>query len=142
MKKADRRLKINIVPVAWQRPRAAKGAGHFFTAAKVTEFKEAVRLAWNEKYPDAPVLDGPLIVMLIFIMPRPKAMLWKKKPMPQVPHTKRPDLDNLEKGIMDALEGLAFRDDAQIFSKSSAKWIAAGNEQPAIDITIVEVSGC
>lgn len=40
----------------------------------------------------------------------------------EIPHTSRPDLDNLEKSLLDVLTRLRFwEDDAQVFTKSTAK---------------------
>ena len=134
----ERFLVINIIPVAWQRPRVSKQGG-FYTAGKVSEYKRAIQLAWNDKYGDAPVMDGPIRMTVMFVLPRPKAMMWKTKPTPSIFHTKRPDLDNLEKGVMDALQGLAFRDDSQICSKVATKYIAGKDDQPMIQIWMQEV---
>lgn len=63
--------------------------------AKYREYKQALYDLGMEITPD----DG-----LIFIMPMPKS--WNKKKKAQhhgQPHDKRPDLDNLVKGIYDAL---------------------------------------
>jgi hypothetical protein len=49
--------------------------------------------------------DGPLTVRITFIMPRPKNKVWKQKPMPRYCHIKKPDLDNLVKAVLDALNG-------------------------------------
>ena len=71
-------------------------------------------------------------------MPRPKNKVWKRKPMPRYWHTKRPDLDNLVKAVLDALNGLAWRDDAQIHTLNISKVVAAGDEQPHVQVRIAE----
>ena len=71
-----------------------------------------------------------------FVFPRPGVMVWKKKPMPRVRHTKKPDRDNLEKALMDALKGIVWIDDAQVCDGSIRKWIAAGDEQPGVHVVI------
>lgn len=48
-------------------------------------------------------------------------------------HILRPDCDNLGKGILDSLNGVAFLDDAQIYSLTVTKGYA---EQDCIDITL------
>ncbi len=54
-------------------------------------------------------------------------------------HTGRPDRDNLDKAVLDAMKGLIFRDDAQVCAGTIEKWIAAGDEQPHVTIVIEEL---
>lgn len=133
---------VPALPVAQPRARATAFAGR----ARVYEpsrhpvqaFKASVRIAAAIAY-DGPPLDGPLQVDCVFTFPRPKAMVWKNKPMPRVWHAKKPDRDNLDKAVLDALSGLLWRDDCQVCSGSLEKWIAAGDEQPGVRVTVREL---
>lgn len=51
-------------------------------------------------------ISGPVRIDLTFFMPRPKYMLTKKFPDHEVWHTKKPDRDNLEKAVLDALKDI------------------------------------
>lgn len=132
-------LHVPAVPVAQPRARAAVIGGHarVYDNKKhpVTEFKATVRMALLNAY-SGPPLSGPLRCDLVFVMPRPKSLIWKTRPMPREPHVKKPDIDNLVKAIFDALNGIAFIDDAQVCQGSIEKWIASGDEQPHAVITI------
>lgn len=81
-------------------------------------------------------MDGPLEVRLEFIMPRPKAMVWKVKPMPRLRDDRTGgsrssgDPDNLAKSVMDALTGVLWYDDGQVSRLEIQRWIAAGDEEP------------
>lgn len=66
-------------------------------------------------------------------------MIWKKKEMPRVWRPKKPDKDNLEKAVLDALTGLAWVDDAQISDGRIRKFTASGNERPHAVITLTEL---
>ncbi len=81
--------------------------------------------------------DGPIMVEITFLLPRPGSMIWKKRPMPRAVHTSRPDGDNLFKAATDALKGIAWRDDTQICDHIVHKRYAAGDELPH---TIIEIS--
>lgn len=60
-------------------------------------------------------LIGPLFVISHYRMPIPKyTHTAKKRRMHCTPHAKKPDGDNLEKFLNDALKGLIWKDDAQI----------------------------
>ena len=103
--------------------------------AKVRPFKEAIRILFAEAY-QGPPTEKPVIMQITAVFPRPKGMIWKSKPMPRVPHAKKPDNDNLEKSVYDSLNKLAFRDDSQIYYSITQKFIASGDEQPHTRIVI------
>lgn len=71
-------------------------------------------------------LDEPLRLELEFLFERP-ASHWSKrgglKPSAPLDHEQKPDLDNLEKAIMDELTQQGFlRDDSRIVSKGTEKF--------------------
>lgn len=102
------------------------------------ECKSQIRAAFAEAYHGSPLL-GPVRVDWVAIFPRADRLVWKKKPMVRLPHEGKPDRDNLDKTILDALKDLAWRDDAQVCSGYMAKLIASGNEPIGIYVRIVPV---
>lgn len=124
---------VPAIPVPQPRPRATIRGNHAAVYhpknTPVEDFKATCRLAASEAY-SGPPLDGPLRLDVEFVFPRPKAMFWKTKPMPRVWHTKKPDRDNVDKSLMDALSGLLWHDDSQVCDGRIQKWTAAGDEQP------------
>ncbi len=140
------RFAVPAVPVAQPRARAvAFGGGarmHEVTHIKnadgtrkphpIAAFKASVQHAFADNY-DGPPREEALHVRLVFVLPRPKRLIWKTRPMPREPHVGRPDIDNLEKSFLDALKGLMSRDDAQVFHLDATKWIAAGDEAPHVE---------
>ena len=52
---------------------------------------------------------GPVVLDLYCYLPRPKTFKNKKRH-----HVRKPDRDNLEKGIKDALKGIIWKDDSQV----------------------------
>lgn len=69
----------------------------------------------------------PLKVRIDFFLqvPMSKPFKWREKALGKmVRPTKRPDLDNLEKSILDGLNGTAWSDDSQIVEIVSCKWWA------------------
>lgn len=137
------RFTVCAVPIAQPRQRhrvltvGGRTFAQNFTPAKhpVQSFKATVRLAATEAYKGPPI-DGPLSLRLVFVLPRPKRMIWKSRPMPREAHASKPDWDNLGKALADALTGLCWRDDSQISSVQVEKWIAAGDEQPCVMVEI------
>ena len=65
-------------------------------------------------------LAGPLRVVLEFELPRPKshyrtgARAGELRESAPVYHSTRPDADKLARAVLDALAGVAFRDDGQV----------------------------
>lgn len=143
------RLIIPAIPVAQPRVRASAFAGHarVFTPTVVKSadgskkphpihaFKATLRMVAAEHYTDAPLI-GPVRVDVVCVFPRPANKVWKSKPMPRYPHTSKPDRDNLDKAILDALKGIVLTDDAQVCAGSIEKWVAAGDEQPHVEIEV------
>lgn len=121
-------------PAPKGRPRAYKdGAGRVrtYTPKATKDWEESMRYQAIDDRPQAP-LDGPLAAHLVFRLPRPKSA--KKR---LAPHTK-PDLDNLTKAALDALEGIWYTTDSRIVTQLAEKVYTDG--VPHVDITIWEVA--
>lgn len=134
---------VPAVPVAQPRQRhrvMPTGGVMNYTPAKhpVTAFKATVRMAAQQAY-KGPVLQGPIGIVVVFVMPRPGRLRWKTRPMPRCLHTGKPDLDNLVKSLKDSLTGITWRDDAQIAHENLSKVYAAGDEQPCVHVEISEI---
>jgi len=131
-------IQVTSVPVAQPRPRATAAGRHarvYNPPGPVDAFKACVRLAAAQAF-DGPPLSGPLRVDAEFVFPRTKSQFWKRKPMPRMLHAKKPDRDNLDKSVLDALNGLLWIDDAQVCDGRITKVIAAGDEQAGVTITV------
>ncbi len=72
----------------------------------------------------------------MFVFPRPLKFMWKTRPMPRLPHTIKPDRDNCDKSLLDALASTIISDDKLACDGRITKWIAAGDEQPHVEVTI------
>lgn len=84
--------------------------------------------------------DGPVEVRIGFHMPRPKSHLNSKGQLQAGAPTycpKRPDLDKLERCVLDALTGIAWTDDCQVAAVRTFKVYA---EKPGADIFIEGIS--
>ena len=65
-------------------------------------------------------------------------MIWKTKPMLAVVKTTKPDLDNLAKGVLDALQYHAFCDYSRVCELRLSKWIVRDGALPRTEITITD----
>ena len=53
--------------------------------------------------------------------------------------TKKPDIDNVTKSVLDALNGVAYKDDTQVAEVSVRKWWTAGSDRIDVRIEKAEV---
>jgi Holliday junction resolvase RusA-like endonuclease len=107
-------------PRGKSRPRFANG--HAYTPKSTREAEDAVRAAYLAK--GVPAFDGPLHVLITAHF-RPPSRLCKaeRERMAAMSeyHTSKPDADNIAKLVLDALQGAAYPDDAQVSSVSCVK---------------------
>ena len=117
-------LEIPGEPVGKRRPKVfpVKTRAGFIvrrgvTPEKTLSYETLIRELFAVKYPGFRPLEGPLALEVEAFLGIPKSASRKKREGMEagiiIPE-KRPDFDNLAKTAADALQGLAFRDDAQI----------------------------
>ena len=119
---------IPVTPQPWRR---TLGSGRRrYTDPKSRAYKEEIAAVVKRPLvgSSAPFDCSIELSEMIFCMPIPKSWSKKKKANPP-PHTSTPDLDNLTKAIGDALNGVLWKDDAQINVINSKKQYA---ENPGI----------
>lgn len=78
------------------------------------------------------IISGPIAVGLEFVLYRPKGA---PKGRTQ-PATKKPDIDKLERGVLDALTHVIWTDDAQVVTVLKHKRVAELNESPGVHVWI------
>jgi Holliday junction resolvase RusA-like endonuclease len=113
---------VRGIPKAQPRPRMTR-TGHAYNPDAAKEWKKAIQAAFlplrEETIDEKETIDEAVALEVCFFMPRPKGM---KKTNEAVPHTKKPDADNLLKAVMDALTDIKiWRDDSLVFSILSHK---------------------
>jgi len=124
-------LRILLSPIAKGRPRMTR-TGHAYTPERTREYEEAVALSLRAGMGIIPALTGPVHLRLRFVFARPKRL--KESPERELPHTVRPDLDNLCKAILDAANGILWADDTQIAELEASKCYGFAGEQAQIQI--------
>jgi Holliday junction resolvase RusA-like endonuclease len=116
------RMFIPIVPIAKARARVTR-TGHAYTPKETAEYeaklKKYFEAAWGR---ETTPMSGPIMVEAWFYMPRPKSVP-KKKIFPDT----KPDIDNLEKAVYDALDFHCGEENRRIAKQN--KIITAKNEE-------------
>lgn len=129
------------VPVAQPRQRHRIIGGHVgnYTPANspVNAWKASVAMAAAAAY-SGPLMEGPLKVSMLFVFPRPSSRTRKRGPNPREPKSTAPDCDNIAKACLDCLHQVVFRNDAQVWSLTVHKLIAAGGEAAHMVMSITE----
>lgn len=110
-------LYFDITPKAKQSFRIRMGK-HGYQSKAVTDYQKAITaMALEQTTQDTRLLSGDLYVSVEFVWGHPKS--WGKKRVAElrercVYKPSRPDIDNLCKGVFDALNGVIWNDDSQI----------------------------
>lgn len=111
-------LVIKGVPVPKGRPRF--GGGHTYTPPKTRKQEELIKAEYLAN--GGGLLSGAIEANYEFIYEPPKSWSLKHKVSAVgQPKVSRPDQDNLIKLVQDALNGVAYTDDAQICKITSRK---------------------
>ena len=128
------------VPVVfgWQRVGYDRRSGRRFERRETAAVKAAVRAAFGAACPEGarfPVFGPhvPVIVSVDCYRPMPKS---RPKRMPLEPDTYKPDIDNITKLVLDALNGSAYADDAQVVEIRVTKHPRSRAEGERTDISI------
>ena len=128
---ASRTLRVVGDPRPQARPRLGRYGNAY--SPKTPWFREVARLA-SACRPDTP-WTGAVRLDIDFVFRVPKAG-GRSGPV-----LKRPDLDNLEKAVMDALTAARWWiDDSQVYLKATTKRWAAEGEEPGAYIRAEEVA--
>ncbi len=127
-------------PVAQGRPRFAR-RGKFTQAydpPDSREYKKYVKLLASQNRPHTPI-EGPVELKLLIYRPLLKSMSKKKKAAAvagALRPIKKPDVDNVAKGIMDAMTGIIWADDKQVVGLQVSKYYS---EQPRVEVQVIEL---
>lgn len=118
-------------PVAKGRPRATK-AGRFYTPEKTVRYESTVALFASQAMAAGDPLDGPLSMTICAFWEWPSSWSAKKRAANMF-KTSRCDLDNIIKACCDAMNGIVFKDDAQVVLMHATKMYA---DKPGVHVSV------
>ncbi|NBT78166.1 MAG: RusA family crossover junction endodeoxyribonuclease [Betaproteobacteria bacterium] len=101
------------------RPRFSRKSGRAYTPAQTAAYESTVAYAGHTAMQGKSLLEGPVGVKMTAVFGIPAS--WSKKRQAEaLHHTSKPDADNIAK-CCDALNGIVWKDDAQIARISISK---------------------
>ena len=110
-----------------------------YTPEKTVLYENLIKTSYLEKYGSNERQEGPLEVSLVACFEPPKSISKKRRKEMlsglEWP-TKKPDADNIIKVVLDALNGIAYRDDTQVVHVTLRKMYADAA------CVVVELKGC
>ena len=130
---------VNGEPQPQPRPRFGKGRAYNDKTHPCYAWKQEVNLYARQAFAGREPFDGPVMMCLTFVMPRPTSKEWlRKKPgAGRMYHAARPDIDNLVKAILDSLKNVAWHDDTQVCMLTAMKWWqAVADDEPRVIVAI------
>lgn len=118
-------IRIPLTPKAKGSVRLGREGTYNPSARGMLEMKKYVQQSLGGV--KQPLFKGPLLVIVQYRIPAPLSLPERKrKPQSCLPHARRPDGDNLDKFLGDALNGVLWEDDSRIaFSFRSKVWTDA-----------------
>lgn len=136
-------MKVNFViqgrVQAKQRPRFNRYSGKTYTPNETIAYENWVKTCYLEKYKDKELMEKPLRVTIKAYFEIPKSTSKKRKQqmmdneiLPMV----KPDTDNIAKGVLDSLNGIAYKDDKQVVELIVNKYY---NNTPYVSVMIEEI---
>lgn len=124
------------------RPRFTRN-GHTYTPPETTKYERMIRAMFMARYPRAEKIgkDIPVRAKINAYYKIPDSAGKGKKQLMRaglIKPTKKADADNVAKVILDALNGFAYHDDAQVVELEVKKIYA--QSEPYVDVLIEEIS--
>jgi len=113
------KLNFEIKPMAKQSFRTTR-TGQKYLDASVIKYRKAIRnmAILQMRKQKAEKIEGAVNMNIIYAFRRPQSLSKKERNEidggKTVPKTTKPDIDNLTKAILDALNGIVWKDDAQV----------------------------
>lgn len=120
-----------------ERPRVNKNTGNVYTPNNTKEYETLLKQYFLLKYPNHEILEGRLKIEIIAYMKIQKTANKKQKEQMltgMISPTKKPDIDNIAKIALDAMNNFVFKDDNQVIKMSVEKRYSEEEERIYIKV--------
>lgn len=134
-------LTIPLEPKGKERPRWSPKTQRMYTPATTTSYEDFIKLVYRQNYgAEMFPKDVPLDIRIRAYCPIPKSdtlTVRAKKMTGAIRPTVKPDWDNIGKIVADALNKVAYYDDAQIVDSQTRKFYS---DRPRVEI-LIQIAG-
>jgi putative phage endonuclease len=103
--------------VGKERPRVNMYSGNVYTPTKTKDYETLIQQAFLIKYRKQPRIEGRLSVSIIAFFKIPTSIKKSDRELminDVISPTKKPDVDNIAKVVLDGLNNFVFKDDNQV----------------------------
>jgi Holliday junction resolvase RusA-like endonuclease len=131
---------LEVTPSPKERPRMAKG-GQVYNTQRTAKAEKDIRFLIQSEVSKKQIhiTDKPVIVKIRFNYEYPKKLSQEKRLLADLEmlyKSTRPDLDNLAKLVLDAMNGLIYFDDGQVCKLVCEKRYS---KQEGIELKVMEI---
>ena len=134
-------LTIPLEPKGKERPRWSQKMRRMYTPATTTSYEDFIKLVYRQNYGAEMFPKGvPLDIRIRAYCPIPKSdtlTVRAKKMTGAIRPTVKPDWDNIGKIVADALNKIAYYEDAQIVDSQTRKFYS---DRPRVEI-LIQIAG-
>tara|TARA_R110000824_G_scaffold107317_3_gene253539 strand:+ start:385 stop:846 length:462 start_codon:yes stop_codon:yes gene_type:complete len=136
MSSEDLIFEVPMPPRGKGRPRhtVINGSVRVYTPKETRKWEQQVGTCGMGVRPEE-IIEGPVRVDILAVMPRPKRLLRKKDPDGLIWCISKPDSDNIRKSVLDALKTW-WRDDSQVVDGRTVKVYAERTGHPRVVVRV------
>ena len=127
---------VNGNPVGKARPRFDSRSNRTYTPQETKDYEELVKWSYKARH-GGKMLTGEIRAAITAFYQIPESWSKKKKEQAsrdEIKPTVKPDCDNIVKAILDAINGVAYKDDAAVTDLEFRKRYTANN--PRVEVKI------
>lgn len=130
------RFVIDGEPRGKGRPRFTK-SGHAFTDQKTRDYEKLIGYCYKAQ--GGRMLEGDIDISIkafYKIAKNDNKNIKAAKRAGEIKPTKKPDIDNIIKAILDGLNEVAYKDDAQVVNVSASKYYS---DEPRVEVIVSRI---
>lgn len=122
----------------WANKSGSKHGVAYYQPQHAKEWRKQAQHHFKREMKGHAPFSGPIKVTVWYVLERTQTSRGRKLKPGRQPKSTRPDIDNYEKALLDAGNGVLWRDDGQIWYVCQRKLFAAENEVPHVVMFVEE----
>ena len=123
-------MRVDGEPVGQPRHRVGRRRAYIRDDHPIHAYRQMVSLHARRQWGRREPIAQSVALSVLFVSPLARTRARKRDAVPRRWRARTPDLDNLVKGVKDAINGIVWQDDAQVALTKAAKITGAQGETP------------